>query len=332
MPDEQYPKLYLYRRLMQAKLFISILFVVSCFSTSGQNKATTKIFTSDINNFWKAYDSVLKVTDTTVQKDIIQALYLDKATAGLKNFMMLRQHSASRHLRNIQRFPKFWTSVRPKTMDIENHRQEIEKMMGDFQLRYPKFRQPDIYFTIGCLNSGGTTSSDRVLIGAEIAAADKSVDASELGDWLQSVFKAQQDIVYLTTHETVHTQQKGYGGENLLSRCLREGAADFIASLLMGKPLTSPYITYGIANERKIWERFKMEMDGTNAKNWLYNGNEAKDEPADLGYFMGYTICKSFYDNAADKQKAFIDIVNLNYQNKADIDTFFAGSKYAGKW
>jgi hypothetical protein len=314
------------------KHIVCILFLFSFIFAAAQTKAPTKIYTSDIDNFWTAYDSVLKVADTTVQKEIIQALYLDKATAGLKNFMALRQHSAGRHLRNIQRFPKFWTSVRPKTVDIENHRSEIEKMMGDFQLRYPKFRQPDIYFTIGCLNSGGTTLSDRVLIGAEIAASDKTVDASELGDWLQSVFKAQQDIVYLVTHETVHTQQKGYGGDNLLSRCLREGSADFIASLLMNKPLSSPYITYGIENEKKTWDRFKMEMDGTNAKNWLYNGSEAKDEPADLGYFMGYTICKSFYDNAADKQKAFIDIVNLNYQNKSDIDAFFTRSKYATKW
>jgi hypothetical protein len=320
------------KQITMLKKMVSVLFIVSVFSANGQNKATTKIFTSDINNFWTAYDSVLKVSDTTAQKNIIQTLYLDKATAGLKNFMFLRQHSASRHLRNIQHFPKFWTSVRPKTLDIENHRQEIEKMMGDFQHKYPGFRQPDIYFTIGCLNSGGTTLSDRVLIGAEIAAADKTVDASELSDWLQSVFKAQQDIVYLVTHETVHTQQKGYNGDNLLSQCLREGSADFIASLLMNKPLNSPYITYGIANEKKIWDRFKMEMDGTNAKNWLYNGSDAKNEPADLGYFMGYTICKSYYDNAADKQKAFIDIVNLNYQRKADIDAFFAGSKYADKW
>jgi hypothetical protein len=45
--------------------------------------------------------------------------------------------------------------------------------MDRFSKMYPGFRQPDIYFTIGCLNSGGTTLRDRVLIGTEIAAADK---------------------------------------------------------------------------------------------------------------------------------------------------------------
>ncbi len=314
------------------KQAVSILLIVTGFSTFAQNKTSARIFTSDINNFWTAYDSVLKVADTTVQKDIIQTLYLDRATAGLKNFMVLRQHSAGRHVRNIQRYPKFWTSVRPKTLAIENHREDIEKIMDDFSNKYPGFKQPDIYFTIGCLNSGGTTTSDRVLIGAEIAASDKTVDASELGNWLQSVFYAQQDIVYLVTHETVHTQQKNYNGNNLLARCLREGSADFIASLLMNKPLSSPYITFGLANEKMLWERFSVEMDGANSKNWLYNGSEAKDEPADLGYFMGYAICKSFYDNAADKHQAFIDIVRLNYQSKADVDAFFTGSKYAVKW
>jgi hypothetical protein len=311
-------------------LYISLLIFFSTAFIPSRNE--TKIFTSDINNFWQAYDSVLKVSDTVLQKQIMQEIYLDKATPGLKNFMVLRQHSSSRHLKNILRFPKFWTSVRPKTLDIENHRQDIEKMMVDFGNMYPGFKQPDIYFTIGCLNSGGTTSSDRVLIGAEIASSDKTVDASELSPWLQSVFSAQQDIVYLVTHETVHTQQKNYGGNNLLASCLREGSADFIASLLMGRPLTSPYITYGLANEKMLWERFSSEMGGSNTKNWLYNGGEAKNEPADLGYFMGYAISKSYYENAPDRKKAFIDIVKLGFNNKADIDEFMVKSMYADKW
>jgi hypothetical protein len=215
------------------KLMLNVLILVCSLSAIGQSAPVKKIVTSDINNFWTAYDSVQKVNDTTLQRSIIQSLYMDKATSGLKNFIVLRQHSAGRHLKNILHYPKFWTSVRPKTLDIEKHLNKIEEVMDRFSKMYPGFRQPDIYFTIGCLNSGGTTLRDRVLIGTEIAAADKTVDASELNSWLQSVFKVQQDIVYLVTHETVHTQQKDYGGRKHFNKCLVEGSADFITSLLM---------------------------------------------------------------------------------------------------
>lgn len=312
--------------------FNLIVLTAFSFSLHAQQVSSTKIFTEDIDHFWKAYDSVLKVTDSVMQRDIIQTQYLDKASKGLKSFMALRQHTAARHLQNIHRYPKFWPSVRPKTLDIEHHRTEIESMMKKFSKRYPGFKQPELYFTIGCLNSGGTTSSDQVLIGAEIAASDKTVDASELNSWLQSVFQAQQDIVFLVTHETVHTQQHGSGSSNLLTSCLREGSADFISSLLIKKELSSPYIIYGKANEKMIWEKFALEKDGKDVQNWLYNGGRAKNEPADLGYFMGYTICKSYYKNAKDKKQAFIEIVNLNYNSPTDVKAFFEKSGYNEKW
>lgn len=294
-------------------------------------QSSVKIFTSDIDNFWTAYDKVVKLNDTTAQKKIIQELYLDKATEGLKHFMELRDHSASRHLKNILNYPKFWTSIRENTLRIKTHAKEIQELMDRFRKIYPAFRQPDIYFTIGCLNSGGTTLANEVLIGAEIGAADISTDASELSDWLQQVFKVTKDIVYLVIHEVVHTQQiMENSSADLLTACLQEGAADFITELLLEKQLKSPYITYGLAHEKELWGKFKNEMYGTEIKDWLYNGSNVA--VADLGYFMGYTICKSYYTNATDKKKAVGEILGLLYGNTKMTRDFLIQSKYADKW
>lgn len=304
------------------------LLVITIFSASllfGQSTAT--IFTSDIDNFWIAYDNVGKLKDTTAQKKVIQELYLDKATEGLKHFMKLRNHSASRHLRNILKYPKFWTSIRPNTLRIKAHVKEIEEMMGRFKKIYPAFKQPDIYFTIGCLNSGGTTLANEVLIGAEIGVADASTDASELSNWLQQVFKVTKDVVYLVIHEVVHTQQKMENtSADLLTTCLQEGSADFITELLLEKQIESPYITYGLAHEKQLWEKFKNEMYGTENKDWLYNGSTV--ENADLGYFMGYTICKSYYNNSPDKKKAVEDLLGLLYGDTKMIKEFLIRSEY----
>jgi hypothetical protein len=288
------------------------------------------VLTSDIDNFWVAYDSLQKVNDTTLQKQIIQNIYLDKATIGLRDFMRLRQHSASRHLRNISKYPKFWSSVRMRTLEIEHHKAEMGDIMARFRKIYPPFRQPEIYFSIGCLNSGGTTQGERVLIGAEIAASNKNTDASELNSWLQEVFSEQQDIIFLVTHETVHVQQKNIYTKMLLPRCIKEGAADFLAELLIERKFTSPYIIYGLAHEKELWEKFRLDMYEAEAKDWLYNGNAV--ENADLGYFMGYQICKSYYESAFDKKKAIAEILDLNFNNKAMVTRFFEKSGYASKW
>ena len=67
------------------KLLLIVLISFS-YSTNILGQAQTKIFTSDIDNFWIAYDSVKTTTDTSKQKEFIQRLYLNKATSGLKDF------------------------------------------------------------------------------------------------------------------------------------------------------------------------------------------------------------------------------------------------------
>ena len=304
-------------------------------SMFGQNKKP-KISTIDIDNFWVAYDSLQKTNDKTLQTKIVQELYLDKASIGLKDFMIAREHSAKRHLGNILNLPKFWISVRPKTLEINSHKKEIEKIMLRFKKLYSNFKQPDVYFTIGCLNSGGTTTKDKILIGSEIACSDKTTDASELGNFFQGVFKEQTNVIKIVAHELVHTQQKNGdsevdGNSNLLGDCIREGSCDFISELLVKKPVISPYMTYGKANEKELWKLFEKEMLWQETKNWLCNGDDAPNGNADLGYFIGYEICKSYYNNSKNKKQALKEIIELEY-TKENVIKFLEKSKYSEKW
>lgn len=320
---------------MKKIIFLFTIALSINLSMFGQNQKP-KISTIDIDNFWVAYDSVLKINDETLQIKIVQELYLDKASIGLNDFMFAREHSAKRHLENILKYPKFWISVRPKTLEINSHKKEIEKIMLRFKKLYSNFKQPDVYFTIGCLNSGGTITKDKILIGSEIACSNMATDASELGDWLKGVFKDQTNVINMIAHELGHTQQKNGdseddGNSNLLGYCIGEGSCDFISELLLKKPVISPYMTYGKANEKELWELFEKEMLGQETKNWLYNGNEAPNGNADLGYFIGYEICKSYYNNSKNKKLALKEIIELEY-TKEGVERFLAKSKYTEKW
>ena len=53
------------------------------------------------------------------------------------------------------------------------------------------------------------------------------------------------------------------------------------------------------------------EMLGTDLKGWMYQGDQAKDRPADLGYYLGYKICEAFYGRTPDKAEAVRRILNI---------------------
>ena len=59
-----------------------------------RDPATVKFVTSDIVNFWRAYDLAAKESDKAKRVAIMQAEYLDKGSPGLKDFLRLRIKSA----------------------------------------------------------------------------------------------------------------------------------------------------------------------------------------------------------------------------------------------
>ncbi|MFI5150815.1 MAG: DUF2268 domain-containing putative Zn-dependent protease [Bacteroidia bacterium] len=316
---------------MKQVLFFFIFFILHT------ARAENSIHTEDITHFWAAYDSVLKCAppmtsqDTLKQINILQTLYVDKASEGLKDFITARNFTAKEWLQHILYEPRFWKSLRPKTLLVVKQQDQILQLMHRFKKLYPAFKCPDIYYTIGCLRSGGTTSPSRILIGTEIAAADSTTDISELGSWISGIIKMNKGILRLVAHEAGHTQQHEEGDMDLLSRCIREGACDFIAELLLNETLTSPYLTYGTAHEKELAEKFEKEMSGKDYSDWLYNGENAKGGHADLGYFMGYVICKYYYDKAVDKSKAISEIITVNYSDSKASKAFYDQTGYVNK-
>lgn len=308
--------------------YILCLFIIFIF-LSRQTSAQQKVFTQDIDNFWTSYDSIRTTDDSLKQIYFIQSLYIDKGTQGLKAFMTARDYSAQLYIRLIKKYPKFWNSIRPNTLTVKSKVGEIEKSIGKLKTLYPELKNAKMYFTIGGLRSGGTTRDSMVLIGAEIGTGDSTTDASEFpSKWLAGVFKEHNsdNLVSLNVHEYIHTQQNGERS-NLLAQAIKEGACDFIAELVIGKPLQRNYITYGKNHEQELKETFKQEMFTTMFNKWLYNGSNAKTV-ADLGYFMGYAICKSYYGNAPNKKQAIKAIIELNYSDTTAIETFFKKSNY----
>ena len=308
---------------------IRTLLFTLCLYFPASAQTGPNVITEDIDRFWQAYDSVQTTKDSLRQLQYIQTLYLDKATPGLKAFMEARDYNAPLYVNRIRQYPAFWASIRPNTFKVKQYVPQIERSIEHFKGLYPALKDAKMYFTIGALRSGGTTSGNLVLIGTEIATGDSTINVSEFpSKWLEGVFSKQKpdNIVALNIHEYVHTQQKGEP-KDLLSLAIQEGSCDFITELVQDRPLLTNYIVYGDAHEAALKEKFKQEMFSDNFQSWMYEGNNAVTV-ADLGYYMGYTICRSYYKNAKNKKKAIAEIIELNYADTVAVENFLARSGY----
>jgi hypothetical protein len=107
---------------------------------------------------------------------------------------------------------------------------------------YPNAVFPPVYFVIGTLNSGGTSSNDGLIIGTEMYGLTPETPTNELDDWLKTVIKPVADVPHTVAHELIHFQQK-YDVGNLLAASIKEGSADFIAQLISGKHINHQLIS-----------------------------------------------------------------------------------------
>ncbi|GGG43422.1 DUF2268 domain-containing putative Zn-dependent protease [Hymenobacter glacieicola] len=293
-----------------------------------------RVFTSDIDRFWVAYDSMRTTTDSLRQLSYLNRIYIEPGTPGLRALMEAKDYTPGEWVSAVRRYPRFWNSIRPRTLLAKSGVEGLEDYLLKFKALYPALRPATIYFTIGALRSGGTTQDSLVLIGAEVSTGTPAVDISEFSKATQ-IFLANnyrtdpiKHIIPLNVHEYVHTQIRHYG-QNVLGQAIYEGICDLITQLVTGKTMPYAYTSYGPQHEAALKERFKTEMFVPSFRNWFYNNSsEDPNHIGDLGYYMGYAICKAYYQRATNKQQAIREMIELDYTSNLAVEAFLTKSRY----
>jgi hypothetical protein len=284
-----------------------------------------QLVTSDIDLFWRAYD--LAAQDTAHAEQIYQREYFDKGSVGLHDYFRYKIKTAKLFVKNQRAKAKYYRAIRPTTLRIATMTPQIRAGFVKLKELYPKARFPNVYFVIGRWNSGGTASGNGMLIGADQEVATATTPLGELNLWERNNIGKLSGLPVLVAHEHIHYIQKASNDPSLLHGAVLEGMADFIAELATGELFNARLHTYGRAHEKEIWADFSKEMGGSNWKNWIANSDqETADKPADLGYFVGYKICQSYYQEMADKKQAVHDILNIT-----NYPAFLAKSRYSEK-
>ncbi|MCF6131690.1 DUF2268 domain-containing putative Zn-dependent protease [Flavobacterium wongokense] len=305
------------------KKVICFALLLSLTSLSFAQGSKQVFVSTDIDNFWNAYDKIIAAKDSVSQYAFLRDLYLDKATPGLKGMIEVRHYSEIEFMDRITQHPKFWNSIRPNMLQVKNLYPEIAANIQKLQKAYPDLKPVPIYFSVGAFRAGGTAQEKKVLIGSELSLADKTTIIDELPAWRQPFYKTQnpiKELPLLCTHEYIHTQQKELV-QNLLSMCLYEGVAEFVSCKASGEKSNAPAIEFGKANRQIVVDQFVSDLFlMSNNNNWIWGENTNKFKVRDLGYYIGYEICERYYNLSKDKTKAIKELIELDYTDEKQVE------------
>ncbi len=324
--------LYIQGQNTSVKSPVTILLLYTSFFCFAQKN----VITSDIPNFWRAYDLVQQSTDSAEQIRILNKEFIEKGTEGLKGIMQARNYQTSEYLAAIKSYPEFWKSIRASTLKADLYASDIEKGIAQLAKLYPPLKPAKLYFTVGALRTGGTTLKDKVLIGSEISMADSATVVREFGknfSHLAPYFATNpfRHLAFLNVHEYIHTQQRSSIGQSLLAQTLIEGAAEFVASKALNCSSPNAQISFGKAHTEKIKQAYVRELFSTYLYNWIWNSPDNEFQMRDLAYFVGYAICESYYERAKDKQKAIQEMIELDCNNAEHLYAFVDASGFFEK-
>ncbi|MCL6219592.1 TPR end-of-group domain-containing protein [Zunongwangia pacifica] len=284
------------------------------------------IVTQDVYNFWEAYD--LAQDSANNAANIYDQYYFKKASPGMEDYMGLKVKSKDYFIKHIESHPKLYKTIRENTLKVSEYKKDIQKSFKKLKEIYPSAKFPDVYFVMGAFTSGGTVSSSGLLIGINQMSDGEDVNTEELDFGDKLLMNQSENIPYIVSHELIHFQQDGLKNDTItLGYAISEGMADFIGELISGETANRKIFDWAKGKEKQIWTDFKKDMYYDRYSNWIANyGKASKDSYPDLGYWIGYEICKSYYENAEDKKQAIQDMLTIQ-----DYRKFLADSKWEQK-
>lgn len=279
--------------------------------------------TQDIENFWNSYDIAL--SRSTFTKPVFKEGYFDKASKGMKDYMSLKVGSIDQFVQHIRSAPRYYAAIRNNTLQLTKEKKNLTAIFQRMKDLFPSAVFPDLYFVIGAFTSAGTVSPAGLLLGVNQMTADMHTPLDELSFQQRTRISQADALPHIIAHELVHYQQDGmHSDTTTLSYVIREGMADFIGELISdGYPNPGLY-AWAKGKEGSIWEKFTKDMYFDRYFNWLANAaTSTPDDLPDQGYWIGYQICKAYYDLASDKKAAIHDMLHIQ-----DYRKFLADSKW----
>ncbi len=306
-----------YKLLTISLWMIAFMFCISnsVFAQPNYPRVSNKaeLIYNDVENFVEAYSNLRAGVDTL---KILNTYYFDKASIGLQEY--IKRHSLSPELLRdaIQISPERYQKISDFVNNLDDFKPLFSSTLKEFGKVIPYAMYPPTYLLVGA--NRGIAQASRY---GQLVTITRVLDDRE-------------KFIKLIVHELSHFQQamsmgpQNYGAlystpNNMLGLCLREGGAEFITYLVLGKITQEKALAYLIDNEMELKLKFQNDLKAQDSSYWLWESINQSEYPKLMGYAMGYQICSTYYNSANDKQKALKDILGITQS-----DTFLEMSGY----
>jgi len=279
------------------------------------------IVSTPLNDFWPYFNKAIQDKE---HANLYMEEYIRNGSTAVKDYYHIRYENPQNMVQQmIEKTPDhyIYTENFYKTVGLKTVKKKMNNMIVKLSKIFPQAVYPKVYLVPGILTGNGTQTELGLFIGAEMFVNSPQLSTKGLTDWQRDNIAPLNDMIYVTIHELMHFQQSYKDdtyGELLLGKTIEEGVCDFLVELVSNKQTLAKSrldnINYLNNPEKMEWicAEFKRDMYGTDLSRWMYNGGAIQDRPSDLGYTLGYLICKSFYEKSANKKMAVQELLQTN--------------------
>jgi hypothetical protein len=252
--------------------------------------------------------------------DVLQRGYLDGAGPAVKIFTPGRIRDAQHLAAAVASRPDTYRyAIRECLPQLPALRSDLRAIYLAFAGLLPERPLPAIGVVFGALSSGGTASND-----TQVIALDVTCPPGTTPEQFRTTMRG------FFAHETVHTWQDDETPEALadllLSQALREGAADYLATLVTGAIPHLDRDAWARPQEAWLWQEFQRDRQAIKGssdsvsklihdphfRRWFANcGSAPAGWPCEAGYWIGMRIVEAYVAQAPDKRAAIRAVLEL---------------------
>lgn len=276
-----------------------------------------RLVTGDVPRFWE----VLGPGDDPDAPDMaarLRQLYLEPGTAGLRALLPEGDGAAGALLGALRAHRAYYASIRAESLHVlRTLPARLEEVLERLCELFPDLNT-DLYLVMGALGRGGTLGREGgrrfAVVGLEFFCGGPHADTRSLSPWQRSVLHPADALPGVVAHELIHTLQPEVRVEQLtlLQAVLAEGAAEYLGRLISGETINAQLHEYGLIHEGELKRRLQADLDqGAALDGWLYQGERAGNEPADLGYFLGSRIVQAYHERHRDRADVLHELLHF---------------------
>lgn len=252
--------------------------------------------------------------------DILQRDYLDGSGAGVKIFTPMRIRDAGHLAQVVAADPEpYRYAIRECLPQLPALRSDLRAIYLAYAGLLPERPLPAIDIVFGAMNSGGTAGQDAQVIGLEVTCPPGTTP-----DQFRTTMRG------FFAHETVHTWQDDETSQALadpmLSQALREGVADYLATLVTGAIPRLERDAWARGREAWLWQEFQRDrqamladpdsvqhpMASPRFRRWFANCHSGSQGwPCEAGYWVGMRIAEAYVARAPDPRAAIRELIEL---------------------